>query len=142
MSRPGKLNSVCKDEKQLVSKKNTKVSQLHWKLMTQSLKVYHVSTNPPARDEKERLCILKKKSNGKSIKDKSPRTIVKDEKTSNEEINFVNNGKRKMINDCDHKCPKAVGFSDPGVVLHCSECESEKRRESTNVLIRWTRLNP
>ena len=26
-----------------------------------------------------------------------------------------------MINDCDHKCPKAVGFSDLGVVLHCSE---------------------
>ena len=32
-----------------------------------------------------------------------------------------------MINDCDHKCPKAVGFSYPGVVLHCSECESEKK---------------
>ena len=68
------------------------------------------------------------KSNGKSVKDKSPKTIVKDEKTSNKEINFVNNGKRKMINDCDHKCPKAVGFSEPGVVLHCSECESEKKK--------------
>ena len=33
-----------------------------------------------------------------------------------------------MINDCDHKCPKAVGFSYPGVVLHCSECESEKKK--------------
>ena len=31
-------------------------------------------------------------------------------------------GERKMTNDCDHKCPKAVGFSYPGVVLHCSEC--------------------
>ena len=33
-----------------------------------------------------------------------------------------------MINDCDHKCPKAVGFSDPGVVLLCSECESDKKK--------------
>ena len=33
-----------------------------------------------------------------------------------------------MINDCDHKCPKAIGFGDPGVVLHCSECESEKKK--------------
>ena len=47
------------------------------------------------------------------------------------EINFVNNGKRKMIKDCDHKCSKAVGFSYPGVVLHCSECESEKKKRIT-----------
>ena len=33
-----------------------------------------------------------------------------------------------MINDCDHKCSKPVGFSYPGVVLHCSECESEKKK--------------
>ena len=46
-------------------------------------------------------------------------------------INFVNNGKRKMINDCDHKCPKAVGFCYSGVVLHCSECESEKKKRIT-----------
>ena len=32
-----------------------------------------------------------------------------------------------MFNDCDHTCSKAVGFSCPGVVLHCSECESEKK---------------
>ena len=37
-------------------------------------------------------------------------------------------GERKMTNDCDHKCPKAVGFSYPGVVLHCSECEAEKKK--------------
>ena len=49
------------------------------------------------------------------------------------EIDFVNNGKRKMINDCDHKYPKAVGFSCPGVVLHCSECESEKKKRKTLV---------
>ena len=36
-----------------------------------------------------------------------------------------------MINDCDHKCPKAVGFSYPGVVLHCSECESETKKRKT-----------
>ena len=71
--------------------------------------------------------------NEKNVKDKSPRTTVKDENTSNKEIlkpavmNFVNSGKRKMINDCDHKYSNAVGFSYPGVVLHCSECESEEK---------------
>ena len=40
-------------------------------------------------------------------------------------------GERKMTNDCDHKCLKAVGFSYPGVVLHCSECEAEKKKENT-----------
>ena len=38
-----------------------------------------------------------------------------------------------MINDCDHKCPKAVGFSHPGVVLHFSECESERKKRNTFV---------
>ena len=40
-------------------------------------------------------------------------------------------GERKMTNDCDHKCPKAVGSSYPGVVLHCSECEAEKKKGKT-----------
>ena len=40
-------------------------------------------------------------------------------------------GDRKMTNDCDHKCPKAVGFSYPGVVLHCCECEAEKKKGNT-----------
>ena len=53
------------------------------------------------------------------------------EQSNPTDMNFVNNGKRKMINDCDHKCPKAVGFSYPGVVLHCSECESEKKKRIT-----------
>ena len=53
------------------------------------------------------------------------------EQSNPTEINFVNNGKTKMINDCDHKCPKAVGSSYPGVVLHCSECESEKKKRIT-----------
>ena len=82
-----------------------------------------------------------KKSNGKSVKDKSPRTTVKDEKTSSEEINLVNNGKRKMINDCDHKCPKAVGFSY-GLCCIVLNVNQRKRRESMNVFMRWTLLNP
>ena len=53
------------------------------------------------------------------------------EESNPTEIDFVNDGKRKMINDCDHKCSKAVGFSYPGVVLHCSECESEKKKKIT-----------
>ena len=53
------------------------------------------------------------------------------EQSNPTEIDFVNDGKRKMFNDCDHKCSKAVGFSYPGVVLHCSECESEKKKKVT-----------
>ena len=53
------------------------------------------------------------------------------EQLNSTEIDFVENGKRNMINDCDHKCSKAVGFSYLGVVLHCSECESEKRKRIT-----------
>ena len=30
-------------------------------------------------------------------------------------------------------CPKAVGFSYPEVVLHCSECESEKKKRKYDV---------
>ena len=55
------------------------------------------------------------------------------EQSNPTEMNFVNNGERKMINDCDHKCPEAVGFSYPGVVLYCSECESEKKKRKTLV---------
>ena len=51
----------------------------------------------------------------------------------NFETQDLKNGKRKMINDCDHECPKAVGFSYPGVVLHCPECESDKKRGKTLV---------
>ena len=40
-------------------------------------------------------------------------------------------GERKMTNDFDYKCPKAVGFSYPGVVLHCYECEAKKKKGNT-----------
>ena len=46
-------------------------------------------------------------------------------------LSDIGGGERKMTNDCDHKCPKAVGFSYPGVVLHCSECEAEKKKRIT-----------
>ena len=45
-------------------------------------------------------------------------------------LSDIRGGERKMTNDCDHKCPKAVGYSYPVVVLHCSEREAEKRRET------------
>ena len=76
----------------------------------------------------------RKKSNEKDIKDKSPGTTLKNRTNSNQDIlkptkiNSVNSGRRKMINDCDHKCPKAVGFTYPGVVLQCSECELKKKK--------------
>ena len=40
-------------------------------------------------------------------------------------------GDTKMINDCGHKCSKAVWFSYPGVVLHCSECEAKTKKGNT-----------
>ena len=89
---------------------------------------------PTSKRQRRKTAHSQKKSNEKTVKDKSPRTTVNDENASNKEIlkpteiSFVNNCKRKMINDCDHKCPKAVGFSYPGDVLHCSECESEKKK--------------
>ena len=46
-------------------------------------------------------------------------------------LSDIRGGERKMTNDCNHKCPKAVGFSYPGVVLHCSECEAEKKKRIT-----------
>ena len=53
------------------------------------------------------------------------------EQSNPTEMDFVNDGKRKMINDYDYKCSKAVGFSYPGVVLHDSECECEKKKKIT-----------
>ena len=58
--------------------------------------------------------------------DVAPPLSVEEESKSTE-INVVNSGKRKMFNDSDHTCSKAIGFSYPGVVLHCFECESEKK---------------
>ena len=46
-------------------------------------------------------------------------------------LSDIRAGERKMSNDCDHKCPKAVGFSYPGIVLHSSECEAEKKKGNT-----------
>ena len=63
-------------------------------------------------------------------------SLVKGENTSNGEIlkptkmNFVNNGKGKIINDCDHKCPKAVGFSYRGVCCIVLNVNQRKGRES------------
>ena len=90
-----------------------------------------------SKRQKRKTAHSQKKSNVRNVKDKSPATTVKNGTTSNEdilkptEINLVNSGKRKMINDCDHKCSKAVGFSYPGVVLHCAECEVEKKKIKT-----------
>ena len=87
---------------------------------------------PSSKKQRRKIKHSQKKSNEKYIK--SPRTTEKDENTSSEEIlkpteiNGVNNGERKMINECDHECPKAVGFSYPGVVLDWPEWESEENK--------------
>ena len=128
LSRPGKSNSPCKDETEtgLFEKHESLPAVLE--INSSEFEGVPCIYKPTSKRRKRKTAHSQKKSNRKSIKDKSSRTIVTDEKTSNEEINFVNDGKRKMINDCDHKCPKAIGFGDPGVVLHCSECESEKKK--------------
>ena len=128
LSRPGKFNSVCKDETEtrLLEKHESFPAALG--INDSEFEGVPYIYKPTSKRRKRKTVHSQKKSNGKSVKDTSPRTIEKDEKTSNEEINFVNNGKRKMINDYDHKYPKAVGFSDPGVLLHCSDSESEKKK--------------
>ena len=128
MSRPGRFNSLCKDETETGLLENHESFPAALEINDSEFEGVPCIYKPTSKRQKRKTVQSQKKSNGKSVKDKSPRTIVKDEKTSNKEINFVNSGKRKMINDCDHKCPKAVGFSDPQVVLHCSECESEKKK--------------
>ena len=121
MSRPGKSNSPCKDETETGLPAALEINGSEFEGVPCIYK-------PTSKRQKRKTEHSQKKSNRKSIKDKSPRTIVTDEETSNKELNFVNDGKRKMINDCDHNCSKVIGFGDPGVVLHCSECESEKKK--------------
>ena len=128
LSRPGKSNSLCNDETEteLLEKHESFPAALE--INDSEFEGLPCIYKSISKRQKRKTVHFQKKSNRKSFKDKSPRTIEKDEMTSNEEINFVNNDKRKMINDCDHKCPKVVGFSDPGAALHCSECESEKKK--------------
>ena len=57
----------------------------------------------------------------------------KGKKIPNSETQDPKNGKRKMVEDCDHECPKAVGFSYPGVVLHFPGCESDKKKRKSLV---------
>ena len=128
LSKPGKSNSLCKDETETGLLEKHKSFPAALEINDSEFEGVPCIYKPTNKRQKRKTVHSQKKSNRKSFKDKSPRTIEKDGKTPNKEINFVNNGKRKMINDCDHKCPKAVGFSDPGAVLHCSECKSEKKK--------------
>ena len=95
-----------------------------------------------SKRQKRKTAHSQKKSNENDFGDKSLRTTVKNGN------NFVNSGKRKMINDCDHKCLKGVGFKYPGVVLHCncSECDSEKKKRkydmSRNVFMKLPQWKP
>ena len=134
LSRPGKFNSLCKDKTEtgLLEKHESFPAALE--INVSDFEGVPCIYKPTSKRQRRKIGHSQKKSNRKSVKVKSPKTSVKDEKTSNEEINFVNNGKRKMINDCYHKYPKAVGFSHPGVVLHCSECESDKRQTKVDTV--------
>ena len=52
------------------------------------------------------------------------------EQSNPTEINFVNNGKRKMINDFDHKCSKLLGSVILGLCCIVLNVNPRKRRES------------
>ena len=133
LSMPGKLRSLCDDNigPELLEKDESSPAALE--IIDSDFEGVPCIYKPTRERQRRKTNHSQKKSNKKYVKDRSPRTTVKDENTANEkllkptEINFVNNGKRRMINDCDHKCPKAVGFSYHVVVLHCSECESAKK---------------
>ena len=134
LSRPGKSNSLCKDKTEtVILDKFESFPADSLEINDSEFEGVSCIYKPTSKRQKRKTAHSQKKWNETNVKDKSPRTTVKDENTSNEEIlkptemSFVNSGKRKMINDCDHKCSKAVGFSYPGVVLHCSEYESEKK---------------
>ena len=131
LSRPGKSNSLCKDKAVILEKFESFPASLE--INDSEFEGVPCIYKPTSKRQKRKTAHSQRKWNETNVKDKSPRTTVKDENTSNEgilkptEMSFVNSEKMKMINDCDHKCSKAVGFSYPGVVLHCSECESEKK---------------
>ena len=133
LSRSGKSNSLCKDKTETVLLEKFESSPASLEIKDSEFEGVPCIYKPTSKRQKRKTVYCQKKWNETNVKDKSPRTTVKDGNTLNEEIlkptemNFVNSGKRKMINDCDHKCSKAVGFSYPVIVLHCSECESEKK---------------
>ena len=99
LSRPGKFNSLCKDETEtgLLEKHESFPAALE--INVSDFEGVPCIYKPTSKRPKIKTGHSQKKSNKKSVKVKSPKTSVKDEKTSKEEINFVINGKRKMIND-------------------------------------------
>ena len=133
LSRPGKGNSLCKDKTETVILEKFESFPASLEINGSEFEGVPCIYKSTSKRQKRKTAHFQKKWNETNVENKSPRTTVKDENTSNEgilkptEMSFVNSEKMKMINDCDHKCSKAVGFSYPGVVLHCSECESEKK---------------
>ena len=65
---------------------------------------------------------------GEQSKPKRSKT-KKGKNIMNSETQDLKVEKRKMINDCDHKCPKAVGFSYPGLCCIVLNANPRKRRE-------------
>ena len=132
--RSRKFSSLCKDNTEIGLLEKRESSPIALEINDSEFEGVPCMYKPTSKRQERKTVHSQKKSNEKSVKDKSLRTTVKDGNTSKEEIlkpteiKFVNSGKRKMIIDCNHKCPKAVGFSYPGVVLHCFECKSEKKK--------------
>ena len=111
LSRPGKSHSLCKDDTETGLLEKVESSPAALEINDSEFEGVPCIYKPTSKRQKRKTVHSQKKSNEKDLKDKSPRTIVKNANTSNEEIlkpteiNFVNSGKRKMINDCNHKFP-------------------------------------
>ena len=64
------------------------------------------------------------------------------EQSNSTEFDFVNDGKRKMINDCDHKCSEAVGSVILALCCIVLNVNLRKRRESPlKILMKIPQIN-
>ena len=75
LSRPGQLHSLFMDKivPGLLDKEQSSPAAL--KISTLSLKAYHVSTNPPARNKEEKLSIPKRNQMNNTLKIDRPELL-------------------------------------------------------------------
>ena len=86
LSRPGKSNSRCKDKTETVLLEKFERSPASLEINDSEFEGVPCIYKPTSKRQKRNTLHSQKKCNEKNVKDKSPRTTVKDENTSNEEI--------------------------------------------------------